>query len=139
MKVRVKRFDKSLPLPQGDDNAAGFDLTCSEEVTISPHSVKPIKVNVAVEVPSGHFLLIAARSSTPLKKGLILANGIGIVDPFYSGDKDEIKVQLLNYTDTLVEVKSGELLTQALLIKNETIEWNEVDSFGHDGHGGYWA
>lgn len=139
MNIHIKRFDKTLQLPQADRRAVGFDLACREDITIPPHEVGLVPVNIAVAVPDGYFLLLAARSSTPLKKGLMLANGIGIIDPFYCGDKDEIKIQLLNFTDKPVDVKKGELLTQGLLVKHEAVNWEEVDSFGTDGHGGYWA
>lgn len=137
MNIRIKRFDKSLPLPIAKPHATGADLACREDAVIAPHEVKLIPVNIAVEVPDGYFLLLASRSSTPLKKGLMMANSIGIVDPFYNGDKDEILVQLLNFTDQPVEIKKGELLTQALIIKHEPIEWQEVETLGTDGYGGY--
>ena len=139
MKLRIKRFDKSLALPEAEPSAVGFDLHCRESVTIAPHTVELIPVNVTIEIPKGYALIVAVRSSTPLKKGLIMANSIGIIDPFYSGDRDEIKVQLLNFTDMSVEVEKGELLTQGFVLKHETVDWQEVDSFGKDGHGGYWA
>lgn len=139
MKIRIKRFNKTLPLPEAEPDAAGFDLFCRETVTIKPRSVALVPVNNAIAVPKNHFLLLAVRSSTPLKKGLMLANGIGIVDPFYCGDKDEIKVQLFNYTDAPVAVREGEALTQGLLVKHEAVEWEEVQSLGTDGHGGYWV
>jgi len=137
MKIRIKRFDKTLPLPATKPHAAGIDLACREDATIAPHQVKLIPVNIAVEIPDGYFLLLASRSSTPLKKGLMMANSIGIVDPFYNGDKDEILVQLLNFTDQPVQVTKGEFLTQALIMKHEPIEWEEVESLGIDGYGGY--
>lgn len=67
----------------------------------------------------------------------MLANGIGIVDPFYSGDSDELKIQLLNFTDKPVEVKKGETLAQVVIVRREVVEWEEVDEMGADGHGGY--
>lgn len=137
MKIRIKRFDKTLPLPTAKPHAAGADMACREATTIPPHTVKLVPVNIAVEIPDGYFLLLASRSSTPLKKGLMMANSIGIVDPFYNGDKDEILVQLLNFTDQPVEIAKGELLTQALIMKHEPIEWEEVETLGTDGYGGY--
>jgi dUTP pyrophosphatase len=137
MKIRIKRFDKTLPLPIAKPHAAGADLACRKDTIIPPHQVKLVPVNAAVAVPDGYFLLLAARSSTPLKKGLMMANSIGIVDPFFNGDKDEMLVQLLNFTDHPVEIKRGELLTQALLMKHEPIEWEEVETLGTDGYGGY--
>jgi dUTP pyrophosphatase len=137
MNIRIKQYDTNLPLPQSEPRAVGQDLYCREDLTIPPHEVGMISVNVAVEIPEGYFLLLAVRSSTPLKKGLTLANGMGIVDPFFCGDKDELLVQLLNFTNLPVEIKKGERLVQAVLVKHEPITWQEVDSFGTDGHGGY--
>lgn len=149
MKIKIKRFDKSLPLPEAEefehDNSrqhdrgmvAAFDLYCRESVTIPPHTVKLVPANNAIAVPRDHLLLLSARSSTPWKKGLMLANGIGIVDPFYSGDKDEIKLQLFNFTDQPVVVSKGEALAQGVIIRREPVEWQEVETMGADGHGGY--
>jgi dUTPase len=67
----------------------------------------------------------------------MLANGIGIIDPFYSGDNDEVKIQLLNFTDKPTRVTKGEALAQGMLVKREPVEWLEVESMGTDGHGGY--
>ncbi|HSX08439.1 MAG TPA: hypothetical protein VLG11_06115 [Candidatus Saccharimonadales bacterium] len=149
MKIRIKRFDKELPLPQFDESdpktgerydseqVAAFDLFCRESVTIPPHSVRLVAINNVIETPPGHFLLLCARSGTPWKKGLMLANGIGVADPFYSGDADELKIQLFNYTDKPVEVSKGETLVQGMIIKREPVEWLEVNTMGRDGHGGY--
>lgn len=137
MKIRIKRFDKTLPLPPQDKQAAGFDFYCRKSSIIQPGKISPVAINNAIEIPPGHFLILASRSSTSWKKGLILANGIGIIDPFYSGNQDEMKILLLNITNKPVEIKKGELLVQGILIKNESIEWSEVDTFGSAGHGGY--
>lgn len=148
-KVRIKRIDKSLPLPEFDEadpktqeqyprnQVAGFDLFCREDKIISPRELALIAVNNVIETPPDCFLMLVARSSTPWKKGLMLANGVGIVDPFYSGDSDELKIQLLNFTDNPVEVKKGDTLAQGIIVRREIVEWQEVDVMGNDGHGGY--
>jgi len=149
MKIKIKRFDKSLPLPQFDESdpktlkryhnsqVAGFDLFCRENTVIKPHELGIVGVNNVIQTPLDCFLLLTLRSSTPWKKGLILANGIGIIDPFYSGDNDELKIQLYNITDRPVEVKKGEALAQGVIVRRESIEWEEVESMGNEGHGGY--
>jgi dUTP pyrophosphatase len=69
MKIKIKRFDKDLPLPKYQtEGAAAFDLTAREEVTIAAGKIGYIPVNVALETPHDHFLLIAARSSTHKKR-----------------------------------------------------------------------
>jgi dUTP pyrophosphatase len=151
MRIRIKRFDSSLPLPIAEEfdqgttmvhdmnRVAGFDFYCREDCLIPAHAIKLIPVNNAIAVPPGYFLLLTARSSTSWKKGLMLANGVGIIDPFYSGDQDEIKIQLYNITEKPVKVTSGEVLAQGIIMKYEPVEWEEVDSLGSEGHGGYTA
>ncbi len=137
MEIKVKRFDKSLPLPEYEKDAACFDLSCRETVTIAPKEVKLIPLNIAVKIPVGYSLLIFVRSSTPLKKGLMAANSVGIVDPFYCGDKDEVLIEFFNFTEKTVEVEKGEILAQGMVIKHETVTWQETDQMGEEGSGGY--
>ncbi|MCL5090838.1 MAG: dUTP diphosphatase [Patescibacteria group bacterium] len=137
MKIPVKRFDKTLPLPQYDHGAACFDLLCREDSSILPREIKLISTNIAIQIPQGYALLIFVRSSTPMKKGLILANSVGIVDPFYQGDKDEVLIEFMNIRDEAVEIKKGEKLAQAMLIKSESVEWDEKEEFNEKGVGGY--
>jgi dUTP pyrophosphatase len=149
MRVKLKRIDKSLPLPVAEEfehgetktqdrgMVAAFDLFCREDVTIPAHEIRLVPINTVIAVPRDHFLLLAVRSSTPRKKGLMLANGIGIVDPFYCGDNDEITIQLFNYTDKPVSVVKGEALVQGMVVRREAVEWDEVESMGSAGHGGY--
>jgi len=137
MKIPIKRFDKSYPLPTYQQGAACFDFISRETVTIPPHEIKPIRQNVALQVPDGHALLLFSRSSTPMRKGLMLANGVGVVDPFYCGDEDENLAFFLNITDKPVTVEAGDKVAQGMIIKTEPIEWDEVEAFNDEGHGGY--
>jgi dUTP pyrophosphatase len=95
-------------------NSAGADLAASVEVVIPPQSI--------VLVPTGEWLntqhdiqnlfyLLAARSSLAYKKGLLLANGVGIIDGDY---KDEVKVMLYNSTSEPVTIEAGERIAQLI-------------------------
>jgi len=137
MKIKTKRIDKSLPLPSYEKGAACFDFVCREDVLIKPREINLIPTNSIIAVPEGYSLLVFSRSSTPLKKGLILANGVGVLDSFYCGDKDEIVLEFLNITDSEVMVKRGEHLGQGMLVKYETAEWDEVEKMEAKGRGGY--
>ena len=66
-----------------------------------------------------------------------MANSVGVIDPFYCGDKDENLAFLYNFTDKSVTVEAGDKVVQGMIIKTEPVEWNEVDSMNSDGHGGY--
>ncbi len=137
MEIRIKRFDKNFPLPQPDDRAVCFDMVCRTTVTIPPHEIKGIPQNIALQVPDGYACLLFSRSSTPLRKGLMLANGVGVIDPFYCGDRDEFLAFFLNVTNEPVTIEAGEKIVQGMFVKHETISWQEVDAMNDEGHGGY--
>ena len=137
MKIRIKRFDKSLPLPEyKTSGAAAFDLTARISLEIPSRKVGYIPLNIACETPEGYFLLLAARSSTH-KKGLILVNGIGIGDPDFTGDEDEYVAAYLNFTDNAVQIEAGERIAQGMFVKFKKAEWEEVDSLGNKIRGGF--
>lgn len=137
MRIRIKRFDKNISLPQyHSEQAAAFDLRSRETVTIPSHEVGYIPLNVALDPPDGHFFLLVARSSTH-KKGLMLVNGIGIGDPDFCGDEDEYNAAYFNFTDKQVLVERGERIAQGLFVKFERAEWDEVDSLDNKSRGGF--
>jgi len=137
MNIKIKRFDKDLPLPKRQtEGAAAFDLTAREAVTIAPGTVGYVPLNVAIETPPDHFLLIAARSGTH-KKGIMMANGIGIIDPDYSGDNDEIKAAYFNFSAVPVEIEKGERIAQGTFVKISHPEWIEADEMPNKTRGGF--
>jgi dUTP pyrophosphatase len=137
MKVRIKRFDKELPLPAyKTGKAAAFDLHARETITIEPRSVGVVPLNVAIETPDDCFLLLASRSST-YKRGLTMANGVGIGDPDYSGDEDQYHAVFLNITDKPVTIERGDRIVQGLFIKKEQAQWEETDELGNKSRGGF--
>lgn len=137
MNIKIKRFDTKFPLPQAEDGAACFDLICRESITIPPGKIKAVAQNIAVKIPAGYALLLFSRSSTSHKIGLMLANGVGVTDPFYCGEDDENFAFLLNITDKPVRVNAGDKIVQGMIIKTEQVTWKEVDSMNEVGHGGY--
>ncbi len=137
MKVLIKRFDKSLPLPEyKTEGAAAFDLYAREETLIPAHQVKLVPLNIAIQLPVDHWALLSARSSLH-KMGLMVANGIGVGDYDYRGDGDEYKAALLNFTDQDVVVKKGDRLVQMIIMSRESVEFEELDQFGAENRGGF--
>lgn len=112
-------------------------MFCRETVTISPHTIKAVPQNFALKIPEGYALLIFSRSSTALRKGLMLSNSVGVVDPFYCGDKDENLAFLYNFTDEPVTVEAGDRIVQGMIIRTEPVTWDEVETMNDEGHGGY--
>ena len=127
MRVRITRLDPTLPLPTyGTPGAAGFDLAAAYEIEVPPRAIRLIGTGLVMKVPDGHFLAIFARSSTPLKRGLIVSNGVGVVDSDYCGAADEIKIQVLNITDAPVVVRRGDRLAQGVVLPAPRVEFEEA-------------
>ena len=140
MKITIKRFDKTIDLPayeKRDFLPACFDFKARTMVTIPPKTIGMIPLNIAIKIPEGYALMIYPRSSTPLRKGLMAPHSVGILDSFYCGDQDEAIYPLYNFTDQAVTVNRGEILVQAMVIKAEKIEFEEVDHLPDQGVGGY--
>jgi dUTP pyrophosphatase len=136
MEMRIRRENKDIPLPEYKTaGAAAMDCAVREDVTIAAKSVGYVSLNVSIEPPPGHFILMAARSSLH-KRGLMFANGVAIFDQDYCGDADEYKAILYNFTDEAVEVKQGERVGQIILMPYDRIAWNEVDSLNNTQRGG---
>jgi len=82
MRLEIRRLDPTVSLPgYGTSDAAGFDLASARDLVVEPGQIALVRTGLVIEVPTGHFLGIFARSSTPLKRGLLVANGVGGIDP----------------------------------------------------------
>jgi dUTP pyrophosphatase len=138
MNVRITRLDERVALPKYETpGAAGFDLSARVAVTIAPGQVALVPTGLVIEVPAGHFLGVFARSSTPLKRGLMVANGVGVVDSDYCGATDEIKIQVLNFTNASVTVGEGERVAQGVILPLVRATWVEsvIDRTSRGGFG----
>jgi dUTP pyrophosphatase len=140
MRLKIRRLDPTIPLPAyGTDEAAGFDLAAAQDVRVAPGQIALVRTGLVIEVPTGHFLGIFARSSTPLKRGLMVANGVGVIDPDYSGPNDEVMVPVLNFTASEVTVSRGDRLAQAVVLPAPRVTWQEVSEIRRVTRGGFGA
>ena len=131
MRLRVTRLRPTVPLPSyATPGAAAFDLAAAEDVEIGPREIKLVGTGLVVAVPEGYFLGIFARSSTPLRRGLMVANGVGVLDSDYCGPGDELKIQLLNLTDERITVKAGDRLAQGIVLQSPRVEFSEGEATG---------
>ena len=138
MRLKIKRLHTAVGLPEpATAHAAGFDLAAATDMEIPARSIRLVGTGLVIAVPEGHFLGIFARSSTPLKRGLMVANGVGVIDADYCGPEDEIKIQVLNITDAAVKVARGDRLAQGIVLPCPTIEWDEVEAMAVPTRGGF--
>src|SRR6266702_5707244 len=137
LQVTIKRIDTDLPLPAySTAGSVGFDLLCREDTEIAPRTIELIPSNVIVRVPAGYILMLTLRSSSPLRKGLLIPNGVGIIDQDYCGEGDELRIQVFNFREEAVVAKRGERIAQGIFIPVMRVSWDEVSEMGQ-GRGGF--
>ena len=116
MKVKIKRIDKSLPLPEyHTSGAVAFDLYSRIDAVIKPKTLERLPTNIIIEIPIGYMLEIKDRSSTLKKKGLLISTGY--IDNDFHGESDEILLQVYNLTENDVIIEKGERLGQGVFVK----------------------
>ena len=112
-----------------------IDLRAAEDVVMAEGEYKMIPLGVAMELPKGYEALVAPRSSTFKKYGVILANSIGIIDESYKGDNDEWNFLAYAVRDTII--RKNERICQFRIIKHQPlIHLQEVDVLGNADRGG---
>lgn len=133
-KIRIKYvrdIDRIERIPVGD----WVDLRCAEDTVIKAGAYKMIPLGVAMELPCGYEALVAPRSSTFKKYGVILVNSIGIIDESYHGDGDEWNFLAYAVKDTFIP--KNERICQFRIIEHQPdVEMVEVDTLGHPNRGG---
>lgn len=94
-----------------------------------------IPLGIAMELPEGYEALVAPRSSTFRKYGVLLANSIGIIDESYKGDNDEWNYLAYAIRDTFIP--KNERICQFRIIRHQpSVALVEVDTLGNPDRGG---
>ena len=135
--------DKGINLPVRKTKfSAGYDVEAAENIIIPSfkRGNKPtlIKTGIKAYMADDEVLILANRSSNPGKKGLILANSIGVIDKDYYGNPDNdghIMFAFYNIKDEDIEIKKGDCIGQAIFQKyliadDDSAEGERIGGFG---------
>lgn len=127
------------PLPQyATTQSAGLDLRANltEAITLKPLERTLVPTGLFIELPQGHEAQIRPRSGLAFKNGVTVLNSPGTIDADYRG---EVKVLLVNLSNTEFIINDGERIAQMVIAKHETVEWKEVSSLEESerGAGGF--
>ena len=137
MEVEINRCREHVTIPEYKTaGAVGFDFAAAEPMTREPGKVTLIPTGLIIKIPKGFMLQITARSSTSVKKGLMMSNGVGTIDQDYCGPEDEIKLLVYNFTDQPVMIERGDRIANGLFIPIEIAQWKEVDEMTAPTRGG---
>ena len=140
----AKGFENSnINLPvRSTKNSAGYDVEAAEDCIIPAFKPgqKPtlVKTGIKAYMESDEVLILANRSSNPGKKGLILANSIGVIDSDYYGNPDNdghIMFAFYNIKDEDIEIKKGDAIGQGIFQKflvtdNDVSQGERTGGFG---------
>lgn len=135
--------NKNINIPKRQSTfSAGYDIEAAEQTTIPPFTKtkKPtlVKTGIKAYMEDDEYLMLANRSSNPLKKDLVLANGIGIIDKdYYENEENDghIMFTFYNLSEQEIIIKKGERIGQAIFqkylkIENDNITKTRTGGFG---------
>lgn len=137
---RIKEKDFELP-KRSTKNSGGYDFIVPEDTICKSHEITMVKSGVKAYFPDDEVLLLFNRSSNPKKKGLIILNGVGVVDSDYvdnSENEGEIAGLFYNMLDEDVVLKAGEKMMQGIFVHygitdDDNAEGKRSGGFGSTG------
>lgn len=113
--------DKDIRMPWRKTRySAGYDFEAAEAVSIPPKKIMLVPTGVKAHMEYDEVLTLHIRSSLAVKKGLLLANGTGIIDADYVDNPDNeghIQLALWNTTKKIITIKKGEAVAQGIFYK----------------------
>ncbi|MCA6435447.1 MAG: dUTP diphosphatase [Bacteroidetes bacterium] len=134
--LKVKVINKSKhQLPNYETaQAAGLDLKAniSTEIILKPLQRLLVDTGLFIELPVGYEAQIRPRSGLAFKHGITVLNSPGTIDADYRG---EVKVLLVNLSDTDFLIKDGERIAQMIIAKHEQILWEESETLNDTNRG----
>lgn len=132
LNVKINTHGNPLPTKNGE----WYDLATPKQVMCHAGEFMIIDFMISVKAPEGYHPVLASRSSTPLKWGLIIANGFGLIEHNYCGDNDHLG--LVAYATRDVIIPAGTRLAQFTIVRqSEPIDFEQVETMGESDRGGY--
>ena len=117
--------DKGIVLPERKTKySAGYDIAAAEDtmIPVFKPGQKPVLVKTGLKAycQPDEFFMLFNRSSNPVKKGLVMANSVGIIDAdYYNNPKNEghIMIEFTNLTNEHITIQKGERIAQGIFNK----------------------
>ncbi len=138
--MQVKIVNKSSnPSPvYATPLSAGMDIRANlqEPLTLNPLQRMLIPTGLYIALPEGYECQARPRSGLAVKHGITVLNSPGTIDADYRG---ELKILLVNLSDTPFVIEPGERIAQLVVAKHEHVEWSEVEVLDETerGEGGF--
>lgn len=131
--MKVQKLHPAAIVPAyATPGAACFDLHAIDAGSIAPRQAETIGTGLAFEVPEDHVMLVFSRSGHGFKRGLRLANAVGVIDSDYRG---EVMVRLHNDSDTRQPVLRDERIAQAMVLPVQHVTFELVEALSTTDRG----
>lgn len=138
LQIKVINQSKHALPEYATAQAAGLDLKANidEPIVLKPLQRQLIATGLFIELPNSYEAQIRPRSGLAFKNGITVLNSPGTIDADYRG---EIKVLLVNLSDTEFVINNGERIAQMVVAKHEQINWEQVSVLedSNRGAGGF--
>lgn len=134
MEIKIKYMTDIKPITVSD-NGDWIDLRAAIDIDLNFLEFTYIPLGVCMELPKGYSAVIAPRSSTYKKWGIVVANSIGIIDESYNGDHDEWHLPVIALRHTHI-YKNDRICQFRIIKKSPEIEFVRVNVLGNANRGG---
>lgn len=147
LKIKVKEITKGC-MPYIIQNGDWIDLVCAEDIKIDAPQADTLKeihfndgsrakyrnvtadleyipLGVAMQLPKGFEAIVAPRSSTPSKFGIMCANSFGVIDGCYCGNNDEWKFPVVAIRPTFIE-KGCRICQFRIQLSQKATLWQKI-------------
>ena len=135
-KLKIKKLHSLARLPELQTfGSVGYDVYSIEDAILHRGHVTVVRTGLSIEPPPWYHVELYIRSSLA-KEGIILANGVGIIDKDYRG---EVKLLLAKITSGRKVLPKGTRVGQLIVRKSHFPEIEEVDTLSETerGNGGF--
>ena len=133
--IKIKYVTDIKPIDVAD-KGDWIDLRAGKTVELEPFEYAQIPLGVCMQIPHGYTAIIAPRSSTYKKWGIIQVNSIGVVDESYNGDNDQWCLPVVALRTTKI-YKNDRICQFRLIKKTESIDFTRVNHLGNPNRGGF--
>lgn len=135
IKVKCKLLNSRAVLPQAQTlGSAGCDLSVClpEPVELEPGGVLMAPLGFAAEIPPGVAGFVFSRSGLGARQGIVVAQGVGLIDSDYRG---EWKVPLRNLSPEPYTVSPGERVAQVVFLPVAGASFEQAEELSGSGRG----
>ena len=137
MEIKIKYSDGMEEIVQAHEGE-WYDLRAAENVMMWRGDYRIISLGVAIELPEGYEAIIAPRSSTFDRYGIIMVNGIGVIDHSYCGNDDVWRFPAIKLYGDSVRIHKNDRIAQFRIVPCQPkCDLVRVDALIGENRGGY--